>query len=115
MGTTTQALQIVKYLLFKGYKAAYYEMNNHKFVEAVADAYSDVDKDDIDGVVKYQKVDMYYKADKLKEVQNKDYDFIVYDFGVIVTMTLIRYLFLKRIFKFLLLEVNPMNFPKHTT
>lgn len=82
MGTTTQALQIVKYLLFKGYKAAYYEMNNHKFVLSVAEAYSDVSKDDVDGLVKYQSVDMYYKAEKLKEVQNKDYDYIVYDFGV---------------------------------
>ena len=39
MGTTTQALQIVKYLTFKGYKAAYFEMNNHCYAEAVSDAY----------------------------------------------------------------------------
>lgn len=82
MGTTTQALQIVKYLLFKGYKAAYFEMNNHRYVKAVSEAYEAAEKDDVDGVVKYQSVDMYYKADKLKEIQDKGYEYIVYDYGV---------------------------------
>lgn len=112
MGTTTQALQIVKYLLFKGYKAAYYEMNNHKFVEAVADAYSDVDKDDIDGVVKYQKVDMYYKADKLKEVQNKDYDFIVYDFGVYSDHDFNKVSFLEKDIQIFVVGSKPDEFSK---
>ena len=82
LGTTTQALQIVKYLTFKGYKAAYFEMNNHCYAEAVSDAYSEAEKDDVDGIVKYQNVDMYYHTDKLKEIQNKDYEYIVYDYGM---------------------------------
>lgn len=112
MGTTTQALQIVKYLLFKGYKAAYYEMNNHKFVLSVAEAYSDVSKDDVDGLVKYQSVDMYYKADKLKEVQNKDYDFIVYDFGVYSDHDFNKVSFLEKDIQIFVVGSKPDEFSK---
>lgn len=112
MGTTTQALQIVKYLLFKGYKAAYYEMNNHKFVLSVAEAYSDVSKDDVDGLVKYQSVDMYYKAEKLKEVQNKDYDYIVYDFGVYSEHDFNKVSFLEKDIQIFVVGSKPDEFSK---
>ena len=52
MGTTTQAIQFVKYLHFSGYRAAYNE-----------------------------GVDMYYRPDRLQDVL-KQYDYYVYDYGV---------------------------------
>ena len=82
MGTTTQALQIVKYLKFNGYKAAYFEMNNHKFVNAVREFYEEAEFDEMEGLTTYQSVDMYYKAERLKEIQDKNYEYIVYDYGV---------------------------------
>ena len=82
MGTTTQALQLVKYLSFKGYRAAYIEMNNHGYAFSVAKSYKEAQKDDVDGVVRYQSVDMYYKADRLMEIQDKGYEYMIYDYGV---------------------------------
>lgn len=82
MGTTTQAIQFVKYLLFNGYKAAYIEMNNHEWVLQLAEAYSESEHDKDMGLVTYQSVDMYYKLDKLQDVLKKDYDFFIFDYGV---------------------------------
>ena len=112
MGTTTQALQIVKYLAFSGYKAAYFEMNNHGFAEAVAEAYSDAKKDEIDGVVRYQSVDMYYKPEKLKEVQNKDYEYIVYDFGVYSEHDFNKVSFLEKDIQIFVVGSKPDEFVK---
>ena len=36
----------------------------------------------MEGLTTYQSVDMYYKAERLKEIQDKDYEYIVYDYGV---------------------------------
>lgn len=55
MGTTTQALQLVKYLQFVGFKAAYFQMNASNFVEAVKDAYEQVTVDDEIGLVSYAR------------------------------------------------------------
>lgn len=82
MGTTTQALQIVKYLQFIGFKAAYFQMNASNFVEAVKDAYEQVTVDDSIGLVSYAKVDMFCRTDKLQEVLNLDYDYLIFDYGV---------------------------------
>lgn len=112
MGTTTQALQIVKYLAFSGYKAAYFEMNNHKYAKAVADAYSEADIDDVDGIVRYQSVDMYYKTEMLKEVQNKEYEYIVYDFGVYSEHDFNKVSFLEKDIQIFVVGSKPDEFNK---
>lgn len=112
MGTTTQALQIVKYLAFSGYKAAYFEMNNHGYAKAVAEAYSEAKMDDVDGVVRYQSVDMYYKLDKLKEVQNKEYEYIVYDFGVYSEHDFNKVSFLEKDIQIFVVGSKPDEFNK---
>ena len=81
MGTTTQAIQFIKYFLFTGHSAAYIQMNNHHWVEDLAEAYSDAEHDEEMGCVSYQGVDMYYRLDKLREVK-KEYEYLVYDYGV---------------------------------
>ncbi len=82
IGTTTQAIQFCKYLLFKGYKPAYIQLNDHKWVEALIEAYSEVKHDKDLGKAEYQQVDMFYKIDKIPEVLKMDYDFFIYDYGV---------------------------------
>lgn len=82
MGTTTQALQLIKFLQYSGYKAAYFEMNTHRFVESLLEAYEDANVEDEIGRVSYMKVDMYYRADRLQEVLKQGYDYLVFDYGV---------------------------------
>lgn len=82
MGTTTQAIQMVKFFQYSGYRAAYFQMNKHHFVEDLKDAYEDVTHDEETGCVTYMKVDMYYRLDRLQDVLKKDYDYLVFDYGV---------------------------------
>lgn len=82
IGTTTQALQIVKYLIYKGYKACYVEMNNTGYVEQLQ-RYYNVDEHDEDiGDVLYNHVHHYYRQDKISNVLKMGYDYYVYDYGV---------------------------------
>ena len=86
IGTTTQAIQIVKFLLLQGKRAAYVELNNTNYVNRLQRLYdvpcSDEDKDA--GRVTYESVDMYNKPQKITDVLHGyygAYDFLVYDFG----------------------------------
>lgn len=81
MGTTTQCIQLVKYLLLKGYKACYIQMNSSKYTEYLSEWY-EVDKNADMGCVSYQYVDHYYQIEKLPEILKRGYDYFVYDFGV---------------------------------
>lgn len=81
MGTTTQAIQFIKYFIFTGHSAAYVQMNNHHWVEDLAEAYVEAEHDQEMGCVSYQGVDMYYRLDKLREVK-KEYEYLIYDYGV---------------------------------
>lgn len=94
IGTTTQAVQIVKYLKLKGYKACLIEMNDNKyqdkkegnrneisFVEKI-EAWFDVDKYDEEiGMVSAFGIDMYFRQNKIPEVLKKGYDYYIYDYG----------------------------------
>ncbi len=80
IGTTTQALQIVKYLMLNGYKACYIEFNNHGYVDAIKEWF-DVDTDPELGRVTYGSVDMFNDLTKLKAVLKQGYDYYVYDYG----------------------------------
>lgn len=112
MGTTTQALQIVKYLKFNGYKAAYFEMNNHGFVKAVREFYENSQYDEMEGLTEYQNVDMYYKAERLKEVQDKDYEYIVYDYGVYSEHDFNKVSFLEKDIQIFVVGSKPDEFEK---
>lgn len=82
IGTTTQAVQIVKYLMLHGKKAAYIEMNNSGFVELMTRYYAGFTQDDRFFKITYQNVDMFYRQDKISEILNLDYDYFIYDYGV---------------------------------
>lgn len=97
VGTTTQAIQIVKFLQTKGYKACYVEMNSNLYPnmflsrkESPEISYVlktknilDTDYEDEDlGFITVKGVDMYYKQDRLPDIYEKGYDYYVYDYGV---------------------------------
>lgn len=97
IGATTQAIQVVKYLQAKGYKACYVEMNNYLYpnmqlsrrenpeISYVVKAKLSLDCEFEDrelGMVTIEGVDMFYKQDRLSEILERDYDFYVYDYGV---------------------------------
>ena len=68
----------MKYLIYSGYKACYIEMNEHKWVEALVEAYEDVEVDPVNGKATYRGIDMYYKMEKLPDILQQDYDCLLY-------------------------------------
>lgn len=81
MGTTTAAIQLVKHLQIKGYKACYIELNLTGFVKKQLEYFAGTEEDDSIGRVTYENVDMYYKQEFLQEVLRQDYDFFLFDYG----------------------------------
>lgn len=95
VGTTTQALQITKFLIAKGYKACYVEMNNRKYkniieklgkgeksyVEKTKLFYDPTSENEELGYILLDGIDMYYKPEKLASILEKEYDFYIYDYG----------------------------------
>lgn len=81
MGTTTAAIQVVKYLQLKGYKACYIEVNETGFAEEQGEYFEDIQRDPVIGRITYESVDMYYKQENLQEVLHQDYDYFVFDYG----------------------------------
>ncbi len=97
VGTTTQAVQIAKYLEYKGYSACVIEMNENayevyrnqqsggnylaSFFELGGETWETSYEDKDLGYIKVSGVDMYYKPDKLRDIFEKRYDFYVYDYG----------------------------------
>lgn len=73
MGTTTQAIQLIKYLNLKGYKACYVQLNNHSWVENLIADYAEVEQVEEIGKAVYKNVDMFYRIDKLPEILKLDY------------------------------------------
>lgn len=80
IGTTTAAVQIVKYVQLKGYKACYIEVNDTGFVQEHGKVFVSV-HDEFLGRVTYENVDMYYRQEILQEVLKQDYDYFVFDYG----------------------------------
>ena len=112
MGTTTQALQIVKYLLFKGHSAAYIEMNNHGFVKQLKDNYSDAKNDENLGKITFQGVDMFYRQDKLSKVLGQDYEYFIYDYGVVGENGFNKVSFLEKKTQIFVVGSKPSEFDK---
>lgn len=109
MGTTTQAIQLVKYLRYKGYKACYIEMNDHGYVEELIDSYEGVEVEEVIGKAVYQEVEMYYKLEKLPEVLKRDYDYFVYDYGVFSDRDFNKISFLEKDLQIFTVGTKPGN------
>lgn len=112
MGTTTQAIQFVKYLIFAGWKACYIEMNSHGWVEELAEAYADVSLDGEIGKATYQGVDLFYRPEKLPEVLKLGYDYYVYDYGVYSDQDFNKISFLEKDIQIFVVGTKPGEFMK---
>lgn len=82
IGTTTQALQIVKYLIYKGYKACYIEMNNTGYIADLMKYYQYDSYDENYGDLMAMGVHHFQRQDKISDILKLGYDYYIYDFGV---------------------------------
>lgn len=94
IGTTTQALQIVKHILLEGCTACYIQLNSSDYVQRISEFYTDSVCDDEIGMVTYQNIEMYYKQERIADILAKNYDYYIYDFGCISDkdFTLVQFL-----------------------
>lgn len=106
IGTTTQAIQIIKYLMLCGYRAAYIEMNDHQWVKELKEWY-EVQTDEESGKVTYCSVDLFYDQLKLKGVLKQGYDYYVYDFGVYSEPDFNKISFLEKDYQIFVCGCNP--------
>lgn len=92
IGTTTQAMQIVRYLQSKNKKACYISLNNNEFIRQVGAWYnSDEEAKD---KTSYKGLDMFYQLN-VNEAANLGYEYFVYDYGDYSASTFNRELFLR--------------------
>ncbi|MEG2812971.1 MAG: hypothetical protein RSA79_00065 [Oscillospiraceae bacterium] len=79
IGTTTQAICLIKYLQSIGKTACYVDITNF-YVTKIKDYY-DCLVDVENGKITCQNIDMFYKVDIA--IKNKDYDYMIFDYGVL--------------------------------
>lgn len=82
IGTTTQALQIVKYLQMHHRTACYVEMDDSHTLRRLGDIYDDIQADPDTGTIRYKNMDLYTKPEMMTAIQSKEYEFMVFDYGV---------------------------------
>lgn len=83
IGTTTQALQLVKYLQFMGHRACYIQYNPREY-DFVGKTKEILDLEDVDkdiGRVTFANVDMYAAPEHIAEIKSMGYEYLIYDFG----------------------------------
>lgn len=81
IGTTTQAIQMVKYLMLCGYSACYIQMSNSNFIQQHLNFYQDVIHDELQGKITLFNTDFFYKKEEIPNIYNMKYDYIVFDYG----------------------------------
>lgn len=82
IGTTTQCIQLIKDLIFRGYKACYIQMNNTNYLnEYLSGWFVSEEIDEELGRIKIEGIDHFYKLEKLPKILTLGYDFYVYDYG----------------------------------
>lgn len=81
VGTTTQAIQLVKYLQSQGYTACYIEAAGQKQICQIPDLYAVEIFDKQKGFIRFESTDLYYNPFALAEIQRENYNVCVYDFG----------------------------------
>lgn len=96
VGTTTQCLQIIKYLNYKGYKACYVESNSKTYLN-ISDVRKDKNLTFIDllesltfgehtfnkktNILQYNGIDILMDKVSLNDKVKKKYDFFIFDYG----------------------------------
>lgn len=108
IGTTTQCIQMVKYLNIQNKKACYIEMNNNGYLALLKEFYDEgVTVDEQLGKITYQNVDMFYKKDKISDILKLGYDYYIYDFGIYHPNEFALISFLEKSIKFVVCGTKP--------
>lgn len=91
IGTTTFALQAIRYLMKNGKTACYIEMNDSGYINFLSEVFDEnLEKREEDiGMVRYQGIDLYYKRERIPEILRRHYDYYIYDYGVALTGNLL--------------------------
>lgn len=110
IGTTTQALHIVKYLNLKGYKACYIHMNDTDCIEATRTWWVSDCEDEI-GKLTLENVDHFYKVEKISDIKRLGYDYYVYDYGAYFNPNFNKVSFLEKDIKIFVIGIKPQEMP----
>ena len=123
IGTTTQCIQIAKYINYLGYTCCIIEMNENKYINKTSSArlhgkteLSYAEKtmavfgcefiDDELGIFKIEGVTMLFNKDKFSEILKAGYDFLIYDYGVFSDIDFNKTAFLKDDLKFIVVGTS---------
>ena len=119
-GCTSCALQVVKYLQKKGYKACYVELNDAAYFDMTARdgakrsvsfvaKYAIWTQQEEKAAVHYQGIDLFRGKD-LAEAQERGYDYFVFDYGNMFSETFDRNAFIKDDVKIIVGGAGPIEF-----
>lgn len=108
MGATTAALQTVKYLLLKGKRVCYIQMNTSNFCSQLLDYIEEgITHDSVQGKITYQHIEMYYDQSQISDVLKQPYDFYVYDFGCMTAENFQSISYFEKTYKFMVCGSKP--------
>ncbi len=107
IGTTTQALHIIKYLQTKGYKACYIQMNDSDFIETTKEWYGNHNCDEILGKLSFDTIDHFYKIEKISDIKKLGYDYYIYDYGAYFNPNFNKISFLEKDIKIFVIGCKP--------
>lgn len=106
IGTTTQALQIVKYLKLMGYQACYIEMNQQGYIEGIKELYNGVKENRKKKCCIYEEIDMF-KRENIAELGWLDYDFLIKDYGAVTAQGFEKLSFMEQRYRIFCGGVKP--------
>ncbi|MFR3730006.1 hypothetical protein [Lacrimispora sp.] len=106
IGTTTQAIQIVKYLSLMGYRCCYVEMNRSGYIDGVKELYNNVKEDRKVKRITYEHVDMF-RRENIAEIGKLDYEFLVKDYGSVLDQSFEKISFLEQNFRIFCGGIKP--------
>lgn len=92
IGTTMQAIQLVKYFQSIGIKACYIEANGSDHIQSIPTLYEVQEQDRKLGKIRFENMDFFYDLSQISEVLSLNYAVYVYDFGVLSEQNIYPYL-----------------------
>jgi hypothetical protein len=110
IGTTTFALQLVKYLTLKGFRAAYIQMNSSNYIQHLLDWF-EVNHDEEIGKVTYLSTDQFYNLEKLSDILRLDYDYFIYDYSTYSDTDFNKTSFLEKDLRYFVVGASPSEMP----
>lgn len=92
MGATTQTLQLLRFLQMQQKKVCYVELNRHGHIKLFPEMYETSQLDESSGCVRFEGMELYYEPERISDILDRQYDFILYDFGSLQETDLVSYL-----------------------